>query len=103
MGIDVYLIDENGKVAGTVSDLFNRIPGLVSIMRDPSSTHCLQYIDRYGDTVFNALQIDRFLEEWETVESNVFTSEDREMAAAVKTLAREGLRGPHMYLKFIGD
>ncbi|HXA51669.1 MAG TPA: hypothetical protein VNV86_15240 [Candidatus Acidoferrum sp.] len=59
--------------------------------------------DPYGDTVFNPLQIPRFLSEWADVVLNARTDEDKTLVSQIETLARRCADEVHLYLKFIGD
>jgi hypothetical protein len=64
---------------------------------------CLRFIDPYGDTVFNCLQIPVVLEELDTVER---ASDDPQVKATIKKikeLAQTCQKEPHQYLRFIGD
>jgi hypothetical protein len=63
----------------------------------------LSSIDPYGNTVFNRLQIERFLEEWATVSVKARSSEERSLLAAIEKMAFRCQREVHLYLKFIGD
>lgn len=63
----------------------------------------LACIDLYGDTVFNRLQIPRFLSELEQIASNAQTVEDRTLLSQIEALARRCAAEVHTYLKFIGD
>jgi hypothetical protein len=66
MGLCIALQTESGEQIELVADeknLFERLLG------SPDANACpmLASIDRYGDTVFNRLQMDRFLSEWKTL------------------------------------
>jgi len=68
-----------------------------------TSYNLLCYIDPYGDTVFNRLQMDVFLAEWERIRRTAQTPEQVEAWASVRELARKCGEEPHFYLRFIGD
>ena len=61
----------------------------------------LRFIDWYGDTVFNHLQIPSFLAEWATLKPR--GQEERSLLDQVAALARRVEGEPHLYLKFYGD
>ena len=63
----------------------------------------LAAVDWYGDTIFNRLQMDRFLSEWEILKQRSSTSEEAALIEKVKELALRCLSGTHLYLAFIGD
>ena len=102
MGIDVRLTDEQGNIEGQVFDSDNRLHSLLKLVPDWQSTHCLQYIDRYGDTTFNARQIARFLEEWNKVEEVAASRRDRTLVTDIRDLAQRGAGQNHLYLTFAG-
>ena len=101
MGLDVELQDEWGGQIDSVGDPKNLLARLLPINSDPEYV-MLSAIDPYGDTVFNPLQIPRFLSEWADVVSKARTEEDRELLSKIERLARRCADEVHTYLKFIG-
>jgi hypothetical protein len=69
MGFAINLESERGEVLATVSDPQNLLHRLFerSIAIEPM----LAEIDWNGDTVFNRLQIPRFLSHWQTLARSV--------------------------------
>ncbi len=63
----------------------------------------LASIDSYGDTIFNRMQMPRFLSEWSEISANAQSSEERELMLKIEALARRVQNEVHLYLKFIGD
>jgi len=70
--------------------------------RDTDSP-CLRFIDPYGQTVFNRLQMPTFIAEWEKISRLAETPEDQELLARVAALARRCRDEEGFYLRFIGD
>jgi hypothetical protein len=68
---------------------------------DDTSFQCLRFIDWYGDTTFNSLQIRTFLIELERITQNAETNDEKELLNQIKNLAKRV--STHTYLKFIGD
>ena len=64
MGIDVRLEDENGNEISVVFDTTLLVEKLLPPFEDEGS-YCLRFIDPYGDTVFNSLQMPIFIKELE--------------------------------------
>ncbi len=99
--INIVLEDENGEpieqVEGRVYLLSQFLP------YEDQSSQCLRFIDPYGDTVFNSLQMKPFIAEWEQVANKAKTEEEKTLAERVKNLAERCRREPHLYLKFYGD
>jgi hypothetical protein len=63
----------------------------------------IETIDPYGDTVFNRMQIPKFLEEWMILSSEASTDIERRTMDDVRALAEFCLEKPHRYLRFCGD
>ena len=103
MGIDAQLTDERGNILAEILDPLSRVSKLIPAVPDWESTRCIQYIDPYGDTIFNRLQMECFLEEWQMVEGLAADQDDKVQLGAVRALALRCKNAAHMYLKFIGD
>ncbi len=101
MGIDIILENEQAQVIGQVDDPRNLLGGLLPGRDD--SYHCLRFIDPYGNTIFNRLQMERFLEEWQQIKQNARSQEERQLLDDVEKLARRCASEPHFYLRFRGD
>jgi hypothetical protein len=102
MGLCVALQTESGKQIEFVSDEKNLLDKLIGFP-DANAFPMLASIDRYGDTVFNRVQMDRFLAEWKTLFSSANTPEETALLNAIKDLAEKSIREVHLYLVFIGD
>ena len=67
-------------------------------------TICLQFIDPYGDTVFNSLQLPVLLEELHALDRLALKSDLRAHIASLIDLVTHALAGgPHTFVKFVGD
>ena len=73
------------------------------IPENDESFPCLSVIDPYGDTTFNRLQLDPFLEEWTRLRERASNNDQKRMIDNVEALARKCKLEPHLYLKFVGD
>jgi hypothetical protein len=69
---------------------------------DDESYQCLRFIDWYGDTVFNHLQMDQLIEELARV-AEQSPPDARSLLDQVRRLAVRCKRGTHLYLWFVGD
>lgn len=65
-------------------------------------THCLQFIDEWGDTIFNRLQKPALIDELCSVVDNSGSAEAREFFEPLITFLSVN-DGPHAYVKFYGD
>jgi len=103
MPISAQLVSERGEVIEEVFDEQSRLTPLIESVPEYEATHCIQYMNRYGDTIFNSLQLVRFLDEWKMVEANAVTEDEKDLVAAVQRLALLAEEENHMYIKFVGD
>jgi hypothetical protein len=101
MGINARLEDERGEPLGEVLDernLFSR-----AIRRGGfDSTVCLRFVDPWGDTTFNRMQVPILIVELRALRERV-DAETREHLDTIVTLAARHTESPHLYLKFYGD
>jgi len=102
MGLCVALINEAGENLEIVTDDKNFLHKLLPPNGDDSNP-MLASIDWYGDTVFNAVQMRRFLPEWGRLKQRAVSIEEQQLASAVERLAQRCKDEVHLYLKFIGD
>jgi hypothetical protein len=106
MGIDVRLQTQRGDPVDYVGDRPGNLPYFLETFYDDikeRNYYFLQGIDPYGDTIFNSLQMLRFLEEWDWLTAKASTNEEREFLAKVRRMAERCRDEVHLYLKFIGD
>ena len=98
----VYWLDENGHKLSTFSDTFNHWD-YIKAESEYDGTCCLRFIDEYGDTTFNTLQIPTLLGELESL----LPKSKNEAAKAKLELLLEFIRQAdgkiHTYIKFFGD
>ena len=99
MGIDVRLETENAEPIG--EPLYDQSGRLASALADAKGSQ-ISFIDPYGNTVFNQLQLPVLVKELEAVLSHVAVP-SREHLSGVIELLRQGLEKPHVYARFIGD
>ena len=102
MGLGIALQDEWGTELDMVADPKNYLGRLLPEYGDPAHP-MLASIDFYADTVFNRMQMERFLTEWTEVSMKARAPEERELISAIERLACRVRDEVHLYLKFIGD
>jgi len=101
MGLDIELQDERGERLQSTGDAQNL---LIRLLPDDADAYpMLASIDPYGDTVFNRIQMGRFLREWEAVSANARSADERILVGIVQSMAVHCRDEVHLYLKFIGD
>jgi hypothetical protein len=102
MGLCIALTNESGENVEFLADDKNLLHKLLP-PNDDDENPMLGSIDWYGDTIFNGVQMRRFLAEWRRLKQRAAGSEERRMADEVEGLAQRCKEEVHMYLKFIGD
>jgi len=100
MGIDVQLEDETGNVIESVGDPQSVLEGAVV---NQSKSTCLQFIDPYGDAVFNQMQIPVLLGELKTALRQKLSREAEKHLQAVVALVERAQGQTHTYVRFVGD
>jgi hypothetical protein len=102
MGIRVSLTTEKGEIlerAGDPTNHFHRfLPG-----PDDHSYVLVNYIDWYGNTFFNSLQMPRFLDEWARLREAATAEGAADLHEKVAAMAARCAEDVHLYLKFQGD
>lgn len=101
MGFSVILESESGQSLEQVDDPQNILHQLLP--SEDASYQYLRFIDWYGDTIFNRLQMEPYLNEWDRLSQAARTSEQETLLARIKQLALQCVREPHLYLRFCGD
>lgn len=71
--------------------------------RDESEFPLLRAIDPYGRTVFNHLQMDSFLQEWEQVRGRARDETQAEAWQKIKEMAEACQQDRDLYLRFVGN
>jgi hypothetical protein len=102
LGLNVAIQDEHGKQQQIIldeSNLIGPLLGYPEFLQSPM----VASIDRYGDTIFNRIQMDQFLIEWSELTKRASTTDERILVTCVKELAEMVRDSVHLYLIFIGD
>lgn len=101
MGVDVYIETEFGERIEEFLDPKGIIARLLPIGDNRFSL--LRYIDLYGNTIFNRLQMEQLLFELEQLKNDDRTPEEIAVIEKLQEMARRCQNEPHLYLKFYGD
>ena len=102
MGLTVILQNEFGAPLLRVFDPKNLLHRMLPSNED-SSFPMLRFVDWYGDTVFNRLQLPELLEEVGRLSSRAGTHEEKALVNEILDLTAQAQRAPHLYVKFEGD
>jgi len=103
MAYVIRVESERGEVRSPeVSDQEFALNLLLPRLSDHSFA-CLRFIDPYGQTVFNRMQIATFLEEVGRIRQTEQSPEALRLLDSIDLLAIQVRDGVHLYLKFYGD
>jgi hypothetical protein len=97
MSLVVKLEDDLGERSDWVM-LHSVIPS-----REDREYVLLRGIDPYGKTVFNHLQMESFLEEWERIRDRAKDESQKESWQRVKEMAEACKSDRDLYLRFVGN
>jgi len=97
--ITVVVQDENGTQIGKQLAL----PTEVLPPPEDERVGLLRFVDLYGDTVFNRLQMPQILQDLRLLETIVQRREQQDLLRQIEEFASVCQKGPHLYLKWIGD
>jgi hypothetical protein len=101
VGHAVLWQDENGVELSSFVE-----PGFDTRLTQPDwadGTMCLRFVDPYGDTVFNQLQIPVLIRELEAVAARVGAGDLGGSVARLIAFLRQCDEQDHTYVKVIGD
>jgi hypothetical protein len=96
--IRVVVQDEDGVV---VSKAIDAITGLIDRVED-RRFKCLRFVDPYGDTVFNQLQLPELREDLRLLRT-ICDPEHESTIRGIESLVEQCLSNGFLYLKMIGD
>lgn len=98
--ISIVLEDESGRIEARFPDSA-LLDDLLTYASDGS--RCLAFVDPYGDTVFNQLQVPVFAQELRSLAVAGLGSGLDERIAALVQFVEGALEQPHIYVRCIGD
>ncbi|MGN6701061.1 MAG: hypothetical protein ACTHMR_23120 [Thermomicrobiales bacterium] len=103
MALTVQLETEFGKVRETVvTEPAFPLNRLLPKYSDHSYC-CWRFIDVYGSTVFNQLQMDTFIYELARLRQQTEQPQDHIILDRIEDFARFCKRHAHHYIRFVGD
>ena len=102
MGIDVRVETESGEVQDEVLDDRNLTEKLLPDREDGNSP-CLRFVDPFGDTVFNQIQIPLVVKELETRMRAATKLEVKSHCEAILKVVSATVGEEHTYVRFSGE
>lgn len=104
MGMMIVLENEDGtRLPQEIVDVECVLLRLFRRLTENHGFHYLQYVDPYGDTVLNRLQMEPFLRELAHLRKHGLSTTQSQFLADLETLALACKNSIHVYLRFIGD
>lgn len=102
MAINIYLQNIDGsKREAVVLDKYYSLAKLWPI--EDSSFPLLQYVDPYGNTIFNGAQMPEIERELDRLIAQAANDEQIQVLRQVRDLAERCRRHAHKFLRFVGD
>ncbi len=102
MGVNIYLEDEHGKKLDSLIDYNHTVEKFLPSYND-SSFYCLRFVDLYGNTMFNILQMPQLEKECNIVLKEAKTDEVKNFLEQLLILIDKCKNQPYTSLKFYGD
>jgi hypothetical protein len=102
VAVDCVLEDERGYELARAEDPTGELNRLVPSYQD-EHFQCWRFIDEYGDSVFNRLQMPQFLRELDLIRATSAAPAPLKVLEQIEALATRCRDEVHLYLKFYGD
>ena len=101
MSLTIELVDEEGNEIDTTSDVDNYLIRL-AYETPLKNSCCLRFIDPYGNTIFNRIQMTQFISEIDELINAVEYPEQKDVLMSIKSLAERCEQDVHKYIRIIG-
>lgn len=102
---DIKLVDERGKIIEAknihIKEIIELIDRNIS-EAELKKTFCLQFIDPWGDTIFNRVQLGVLIEEFENLFDKCQTIEEKEKLRSIIDFITKAEK-IHTFVRFYGD
>lgn len=97
--IRVVVQDETGNQVGEAVD----VPTDLLARPGDARFTCLRFVDAYGDTVFNRLQLPYFLQDLRLIAESGDAAHHKDAIRRLQELIERCRGESHLYLRLIGD
>ena len=98
----ILLTTERGEILDRIGDQKDHLHRIVPSSEDTAYV-LVNFIDWYGDTTFNRLQMPRFLAEWARLRDAATADGAADLHAKIEAMAKRCAEDVHLYLKLEGD
>ena len=99
--LTINLEDESGGVIESIQD--NGLLGKYIPEANDKNYCCAKYINRWGNTIFNELQMDDLIKELVIITSESDDKEVKMLIDQIDNLVQIAKKSVHKYIKLIGD
>jgi hypothetical protein len=104
MPLTIRLETEDGNCVAEMYDMRNvLIHGTDALSPDGKGLELAHFIDPYGNTVLNKLQLPPFIRDLELLLTTANDAGERSLLNEIRQLAARGAHEDGLYLKFVGD
>lgn len=104
MGLNSVTVETaEGKVIREIVASPSVLDPLIGSLEDKAEFCCLRFVDPYGDTIFNPIQVVQLRQELETLLQLATTPNQRSVIQELLQLAQFSLMEPHRFLRLVGD
>ncbi len=97
--IRVQVEDETGRVVTQGID----VPAGLIARPDDLRFSCLRFVDPFGDTLFNRVQLPALLDDLRTLRGSCDVARHEPLLREVEALIERCRAEPHLYLRLVGD
>lgn len=103
--MNIILEGEKGNRLATVFDTHGILLTLIfeTAEKDSECRRLLDFVDPYGDVVFNWLQMKQLSIELDDLSQSAESPEAQDLLSGIQALVKQGLEGVHLYLRLMGD
>ncbi|MFV0312258.1 MAG: hypothetical protein ACK5KN_11500 [Dysgonomonas sp.] len=102
--LNIKVEDFEGVAISELIDINKTIARIIQRCYNSKTIRIIKYIDLYDDTIFNSIMVkDCILDIEDLITSLDLSREDIDVLLKLKSLCKETLKHPHLYLKFYGD
>ena len=104
MGVDAQIVNTNNdEIVEVLPDINSHLSHLVEENYNNQSSICLRFIEPYGLTMFNQLQLPYFIRELEEAISRIKDRQVKEHCTKFLLLAKKYENKPDRNLQFLGE
>lgn len=102
MSLSIVWDSEDFEALGAIADTSNVLMRYLPDEHD-ASWHCLRFLDRWGQAIFNQIQLKWLLVDLKRLHDSIEPIEDKERVSGFIEFVRTAEGETHTFIRFIGD